>query len=115
MSHSTHGGFLLQRYCPRGIAWFSLFNPSRGFYRRRIPTIYPHRSHIISADVTSGMPCPRLSKSIVSMAIFILKSTKSALYPTHKWAGFTAQWIKLMPKEKNKTAPYREIFLSLKS
>ena len=67
MSHSTHGGFLLQRYCPWGKLGFRLLS-LMGFYRGRTPT-KSHRSHIISVDVTSGLPCPRLSKSIISIVI----------------------------------------------
>ena len=103
MSHSTHGGFLLQRYCPwaklclrqgfGGQVGFRSFIP-HGILQRSNSNFLAHGSHIISVDVTSGMPCPRLSKSIVSMAIFILKSRKKiALYPTHKWANFTARLI----------------------
>lgn len=68
MSHSTHGGFLLQRYCPWGKLGFRSLIP-HGILQGSNPNLLSHRSHIISADVTSGLPCPRLSKSIISIVI----------------------------------------------
>ena len=97
MSHTIHGGFLLQRYCPRGYSLVFAHYPTRGFYEGRTPTIYPHRSHIISTDFTSGMSCPRLSKSIDIVQFLTWRS--SVLYPTHKWAGFTAQLISNFKRE----------------
>jgi hypothetical protein len=91
MSHSTHGGFLLQRYCPWGKLGFRLLIP-HGILQRSNSNFLSHGSHIISVDVTSGMPCPRLSNSVNILQILTLRS--SAFYPTHEWAGFTALTIK---------------------
>jgi hypothetical protein len=74
MSHSTYGGFLLQRYCPWVNLVFAHLIPY-GILQRSNSNWLSHGSHIISVDFTLGMPCPRLILSFVSMPVFILKSS----------------------------------------
>jgi len=71
MSLSIHGGFLLQRYCLWGKLGFRSLIP-HGILQRSNSNLLSHRSHIISVDVTSGMSCPRLSKSIHILYVLTL-------------------------------------------
>src|SRR5690606_22668867 len=56
------GGFLLQRDCPGEEAWFlPRRTPAVGSLTRFEPQPgNSPRSHVLSASVTSGMPCRRL-------------------------------------------------------